>query len=441
MLSSLLSTIFRAPPAAAEERHALDNPNVDINNPAAIEQLFGVTPTRSGISVSEEAALRFGAVYACINVLAQTVGSLPLHVYERDGDSRTRADGHSLQGILHDEPNPTMTSAAWREALMTHAAGWGNHYSLIEQTRGGRILGLWPLMPWATTPRKLKSGEIVYDAMLADGTRETLPADEVLHVPAVSFNGIVGLSPIGQTREAIGMGIAAERFGANFFANDARPGLVIELPQMNREEGARVKTELQQKLGGDKRFSTLVLGPGMKADSFGMPLTDAQFIESRKFSRTEIAGIFRVPPHMIGDLERATFANIEHQDLAFAKHTIRPWLVKIEQEINRKCFSRDERGRYFVEFNLDGLLRGDFKSRMEGYKLGIEAGVWPVNEVRAMENRGPVAGGDRRVVPKNMNLIDAETGEIVPDPNAARAASSQPEPAVTEPQQLEEAAP
>jgi HK97 family phage portal protein len=368
-----------------ETRASIENPSVPITDTVGMmEILGGGAASSAGVYVTPESAMRFAAVFACVRVLAETAASLPFQAFEDDDSGKKLAKTSRLYSLVHDQPNEWLTAFQWVELIVTHAALWGNHYSFIDQTEGGNILGLYPLLPSSVQPRRLETREIVYDVHTDRGL-ETLRSWQVFHVPGPGWDGLQGVSPITLMRNAVGIGMAADNFVANFFQNDARPGVVIETGvAASAKQGQQIKEEMDRKFGPGNKWKTMVLGPGLKLHPVTMPLTDAQFIEQRKFQRNEICAIYRVPPHMIGDLERATFSNIEQQDIGFAKHTMLPWLRRIEQEANRKLVSR--RSSVFCEFNLDGLLRGDFKSRMEGYQIGVNAGFFSRDEVRALEN-------------------------------------------------------
>lgn len=366
----------------------------------------GGAGTASGVTVTPEGSLASTAVFACVRVLAETVASLPLLVYERLGNGgRQRSPRHPLYELLHSAPNPEMTTFQWLETSMGHLALWGNAYSQIQWSNGGRPAALWPLRPDRVEMRR-EGGRLKYVYESAGGKR-TLDAEDVLHVAGLGGNGLVGYSPIRLAREAVGLGLAAQEFGARFFSNDATPSGLLTHPGVLGDEAHK---NLQgswearhQGVGNSHRVT--ILEEGMGYQQIGIPPEDAQFLETRKFQRSEIASIFRVPPHLIGDLERATFSNIEHQGIEFATHTIRPWVVRWEQALMRALFSPAERGRYFVEFLIDGLLRGDVASRNAAYAVAITNGWMSRNEVRERENLNPFAGGEEFLLPLNMATV------------------------------------
>lgn len=376
-----------------------------------------VRATASGVTVTEESALRLAAVYACVRVLAETVATLPLFVYERlPGGGRRRAPDHPLYDLLHSNPNPEMTRVDFMETVMGHVALWGNSVSQIEWLRSGRPAALWPVQPNRVVVKRDRAGRIVYEV----DSKATLQTGEVVHARGLSGNGLVGYSPIRLMRESIGLGLAAQEYGAAFFSNDATPSGILMHPGELGKEGTDNILESwdAQHRGAGNSHRIQVLEEGMKYEAIGIPPEDAQFIETRKFQRTEIASIFRVPPHLIMDLERSTNNNIEHQSIEFTVHTIRPWVVRWEQAMMRALLTPAERKRFFIEFQLDGLLRGDMRSRYEAYSVAINVGFMSRNEVRALENLNPFDGGDEFLVPLNMGTQD---GEANPQPRAMRA--------------------
>lgn len=350
------------------------------------------------------------AVYACVRVIAETVASLPLHFYEITPEGNMKATKHPLYRILHDEPNAEMTSFVLRETMLTHLLLWGNAYVQIIRNGRNEVIGLYPLLPEnMTVDRDPKTGELIYEYRSGTtGQTHVLSQSEVLHVPGLGFDGIMGNSPIAMERNAIGLGIAAEEYGSKFFANGATPSGVLQHPNVVKDP-KRVRESWNAAYGGaSNSHKVAVLEEGMSFHPISIPNNEAQFLETRKFQVTEICRIFRVPPHLVGDLDHATFSNIEHQSISFGVHTIRPWLTRIEQAMNKALLSKSEKTRYFVAFNMDGLLRGDYKSRMEGYAIARQNGWMSANDIRELENLNPMppeAGGDVYLVNGNMTMI------------------------------------
>jgi HK97 family phage portal protein len=383
-------------------------------------KLFGVFHSSGGNTINERTAMRTTAVYSCVRVLAEAVASLPLHVYRHRADGGKERDiNHPLYSLLHDEANPEMTSFQFRETLMTHLLLWGNAYAQIIRDGRGAPMGLYPLLPCNIEVRRGANGELVYiyrrnynesRADINSGT-VTLRRDEVLHIPGLAFDGLVGYSPITLAKNAVGMAIAAEEYGASFFENGANPGGVLEHPgQLKDPERVRDSWNSVYQ-GSGNAHKVAVLEEGMKFNSIGIPPEQAQFLETRKFQVNEIARIFRVPPHLIGDLEKATFSNIEHQSLEFVKYTLDPWITRWEQSLRQALILPSEKRAVFIKFNLDGLLRGDYASRMQGYATGRQNGWLSANDIRDLEelNRIPAAdGGDLYLINGNMTkLADA----------------------------------
>ena len=369
--------------------------------------LFG--PSGAGKSVSVQSAIQVSAVYACVRVIAETIASLPLHVYKVTDTGSEKATQHSLYRLLHDEPNREMTSFILREAMLTHLLLWGNSYCQIIRTGRNQIDSLYPLLPDRMEVDRDSNCKLTYTYSTSEGRIYRLAAEEVLHIPGLGFDGVVGYSPIALEKNAIGLGLAAEEYGSKFFSNGARPSGILTHP--NTVKNPKVLRESWNAAYGGSSNSgrVAILEEGMKFETISMPNNEAQFLETRKFQVSEICRIFRVPPHLVGDLEHATFSNIEHQSISFAVHTIRPWLVRIEQAINRSLFSEKEKGRFYAQFNIDGLMRGAYKERMEGYAIARQNGWMSANDIRELENMNPLTddqGGNAYLVNGNMIPIN-----------------------------------
>ncbi len=365
---------------------------------------FFFGPTSSGKTVNERTAMQTTAVYACVRILAETIASLPLHTYINTGTGKEKARDHPLYPLLSSSPNPEMTSFVFRETLMGHLLLWGNSYSQIIRDGSGKIIALYPLLPDKMAVKRSEKGEIYY-AYNKDGQEYILHAYEVLHIPGLGFDGLIGYSPIAMAKNAIGMAIATEEYGAKFFSNGANPGGVLEHPGVVKDPQRIRESWNAVYQGTSNAHRVAVLEEGMKFSPIGIPPEQAQFLETRKYQTEEICRIFRVPPHLVGDLERATFSNIEHQSISFVVHTIRPWLVRIEQSINKALFTPKEKEKYFVSFVVEGLLRGDYESRMRGYSIGIQNGFMSPNDIRSLENLNPIPseeGGNIYMVNGNM---------------------------------------
>ena len=364
----------------------------------------------AGKSVTARSAIQVSAVYACVRVIAETVASLPLHVYENTDSGSAKALGHPLYRLLHDEPNAEMTSFVMREVMLSHLLLWGNSYSQIIRSGRNDIVGLYPLLPDRMEVDRNSTGALIYTYTTTEGRTVRLAPEEVLHIPGLGFDGVMGYSPIALEKSAIGLGIAAEEYGSKFFANGATPAGVLTHPNTVKNPKA-LRESWNAAYGGSANANRVaILEEGLRFERISMPNNEAQFLETRKFQVSEICRIFRVPPHLVGDLEHATFSNIEHQSISFGVHTIRPWLVRIEQSMNRALFSDKEKGRFFTRINMDGLMRGAYKERMEGYAIARQNGWMSANDIRDLENLNPLSdadGGNAYLVNGNMIPITA----------------------------------
>lgn len=377
---------------------------------------FFLGNSTSGKRVNERSAMQMTAVYSCVRILSEAVAGLPLHFYRyTDNGGKEKAVEHPLYFLLHDEPNPEMTSFVFRETLMTHLLLWGNAYAQIIRNGKGEIMALYPLMPDRMTVDRDEKGRLYYeyntssdDAPTMKGSTVRLSPSDVLHVPGLGFDGLVGYSPIAMAKNAIGMAIACEEYGAKFFANGAQPSGVLEHPGTIKDP-TRVRESWQNTFGGSQNANKVaVLEEGMKYTPISISPEQAQFLETRKFQINEIARIFRVPPHMVGDLEKSSFSNIEQQSLEFVKYTLDPWVSRWEQSMVRSLLTPEEKKQYFIKFNVDGLLRGDYQSRMNGYAIGRQNGWMSANDIRELENLDHIPeelGGDLYLINGNMTKL------------------------------------
>lgn len=375
---------------------ARDKP-VDKAADAGYSFLFG--RTTSGKPVNERTAMLTTAVYACVRILAEAVASLPLHVYEyQDDGGKKLVHDHPLYYLLHDEPNPEMTSFVFRETLMSHLLIWGNAYAQIIRDGAGRVLGLYPLLPDKMEVQRDDRGNIYYvysrnsdeNPMFKEYGNIKLKAEDVLHIPGLGFDGLIGYSPIAMAKNAVGMTLACEEYGASFFANGANPGGVLEHPGVLKDPSKVRESWNSVYRGVNNAHKIAVLEEGMKYQQIGIPPEEAQFLETRKFQINEIARLYRIPPHMVGDLDKSSFSNIEQQSLEFVKYTLDPWVIRWEQSLQRSLLLPGEKGKYFIKLNVDGLLRGDYQSRMNGYAVGRQNGWFSANDIREMENMNPI---------------------------------------------------
>lgn len=392
-----------------------DKPKDYYSSPS-LRYLFG--RSASGTNVTEESAMQVTAVYACVRILSEAIAQLPLNIYEYQSDGgKKRVFDHPLYKILHDEPNPEMTSFVFRETLMSHLLIYGNAYAQIIRDGGGRILGLYPLLPDKMEVDRNEKGELVYKYSRYDDSNPNfkeygaivLNSDDVLHIPGLGFDGLVGYSPIAMAKNAVGMTLACDEYGSAFFANSARPSGVLEYPGALKDPAA-VRESWNAVYGGSKNANKVaVLEEGMTFKQISISPDEAQFLETRKFQINEIARLYRIPPHMIGDLDKSSFSNIEQQSLEFVKYTLDPWVVRWEQSLKKSLLLPQEKEKYFIKMNVDSLLRGDYESRMEGYAKARQNGWMSANDIRELEDLNPISDEDGG----NLYLVNGSFTKLV----------------------------
>ncbi|WP_116048586.1 phage portal protein [Amycolatopsis palatopharyngis] len=396
---------------------------------------FGGEPTAAGMHVSEETAMHYSAFFAAVRVVSEDVAGLPLPLYERLSKGKRRATEHSLYPVLHDVANPYMTSMQLRETLQGHAMTWGNGVAYIERNGAGEVDSLWPLRPDRLEIKmiELDKGKfsVAYKYRSGGGTPVILLPDEVLHIAGLGYDGVRGYSIVHHARQSIGLGLATEQYGAAFFGNGSRPGGVLKSDkQVSEPARLRMKADWENlHRGVDRSHRVAILEEGVDWQSIGIPPEDAQFLETRKFQVTDMARWMRVPPHKLGDLERSTFSNIEQQDLDYLKSALRSWLVRWEQAISLRLLTARERSRYFAEHLVDGLLRGDIKSRYEAYAIARNWGWMNADDIREKENLNPLPDGKGEVYLVPLNMVPAPSpdddvidGEVVENQKALPAA-------------------
>ena len=383
------------------------------NRTAGSAYAFYMGGSTSGKQVTERSAMQMTAVYSCVRILSEAVAGLPLHLYRyKEGGGKEKAIDLPLYRLMHDEPNPEMSSFVFRETLMTHLLLWGNAYAQIIRNGKGEVIALYPLMPNKMRVDRDEKGSLYYEYVHTSDEADTmknttvrLTPYNVLHIPGLGFDGLVGYSPIAMAKNAIGMAIACEEYGAKFFANGAAPSGVLEHPGVIKDP-QKVREAWQSQFGGSQNANKIaVLEEGMKYTPISISPEQAQFLETRKFQINEIARIFRVPPHMVGDLERSSFSNIEQQSLEFVKYTLDPWVMRWEQSLSRALFTEEEKKTLFFKFNVEGLLRGDYQSRMNGYATARQNGWMSANDIRELENMDKIPaeqGGDLYLINGSM---------------------------------------
>ena len=389
-----------------------DHPKID-NRTVGSSYSFYMGGSSAGKNVNERSAMQMTAVYSCVRILAEAIAGLPLHLYRyKEDGGKERAIDNNLYHLLHDEPNKEMSSFIFRETLMTHLLLWGNAYAQIIRNGKGEVVALYPLMPNKMQVDRDENGELYYiytrssdEAKTMEGATVYLTPRDVLHIPGLGFDGLVGYPPIAMAKNAIGLAIATEEYGAKFFANGAAPSGVLEHPGTIKDP-SRLRENWNSTFGGSANSGKVaVLEEGMKYTPISISPEQAQFLETRKFQIDEIARIFRVPPHMVGDLEKSSFSNIEQQSLEFVKYTLDPWVIRWEQSLSRSLLNEDEKRKYFFKFNLEGLLRGDYESRMSGYATARQNGWMSANDIRELENLDKIPaedGGDLYLINGNM---------------------------------------
>ena len=394
--------------------------NISISDlDAAMDLAVNGQPSHAGVDVSGDTAMNFSAVFCAVNIVAGTIASLPLQLYRRVGNGKEPYRDHPLYDVLHNLPNPEMTSYVFRETLQEHLLLWGNAYAEIRRDRVGRPVELWPWNPAGVQTKRADDGTLFYEIQETATEKRAIPAVNMLHIPGLGFDGRLGYSVIAKARETLGLGLAMEEFQARFYGQGTNIGSVLEHPgRLSADAHERLIKDIQEKRGGlSNAHKSMILEEGMKFVKTGMPLEDAQFLESRVFQISEVARWFNLPPHKLKELSKATYSNIEQQQIEFVQDSIRPWAVRWEQHIAWKLLKEDERRELFAEFNLDGLQRGDTKSRMEAYSLMRNVGAISADEIRAKENMNPIGGlaGEMYWKPLNMGDADKEEVEVIPE--------------------------
>lgn len=364
--------------------------------------------TSAGVSVTPISAMQHTAVWGCINILSQSIAVLPLSLYKRETKNKrlvsSKAYNHPLFSLLHDEPNSDMTSFSWRVSAMVHLGVRGNHYSQIIRNNGGKVVGIYPLIPENMKIVRLGSGVLAYLYTSSQYGEVPLSSDEVLHFKGMTLDGIVGMNPIEHNRNTIGLSMAMEEFGGTYFKNGANGGGVLQTDKsLSQDAFDRLKSDWGSKYAGLVNANKpIILEEGLKWEKLAISNEDSQFLQSRKFQKSDIASIYRIPPHMVNEMDKATFGNIEHQSMQFVIDAIMPWVVSMEQEMNRKLLSKSEKANHYIKFNLAALLRGDTTTRYTAYGAGIKDGWMTRNEAREMEDMNPLDGLDDPLYPLNM---------------------------------------
>lgn len=388
----------------------------------ALANWFGGGPTSTGINVTTETAYNSSAFWSAVAIVSGDVASVPLELIKRSakGDSEPFVDSKTYQ-LVHDTPNPEMTSLVFREALQSHVLTWGNAYAEIERDGMGRPKALWPLTPDRVVPFRNSRGDVQYRVINVGQTDSILDASDVVHVPGLGFDGLMGYSVIDKARESIGMGLAMQKFGGTFFGNGSTFGGVLSTASPLTQP---VKQSIRESIdavhtGVDRAHKFVILGNGFQYTKLGIPPNDAQFLESRRFEIEEMARWFHMPQHKLNGLDHATFSNIEHLDLEYYKGCLRGWYVRWEQELNRKLISPLERRQQSFRHNVEGFLRGDSASRTAFYQSMFSIGVFSQNMILEKENLNGIGpDGDTHYVAANMMPIERAIRPPEPPPVA-----------------------
>lgn len=402
-----------------EQRATIESPSTPLTS-ANLAVRFGGEPTLAGVTINEHTALGIAAAFACVRVLAETVGSLPCHLYRRLERGKERATDHPLHRLLRVAPNPEIDASRFFSTLQGHVATWGNGYAEKELDQANRLVALWPLTPNRVTPKR-ENGRRFYEVQNPKGGPPTiLPPERVFHVAGFGFDGLRGYSVVYLARKALGLAAATEEYGSRYFGQGARMQTTITHPTTLSDKAyGRLKEQLAQRHEGLSNSHRLqLLEEGMQVHQTSFAPDDSQFLQTRKFQVVEVARMFRMPLSKIQELDRAIHSNIEQQDIEFVRDTIRPQLVFWEAAIHTQLMARAEQSEIFAEFLLDGLLRGDTKTRHEAYTSGIQWGYLTRNDVREMENLNPIEGGDEALVPLNMipaSMLTKVQGSTEPD--------------------------
>lgn len=387
----------------------------------ALVALFGGHETEAGVSVTESTALQSSAVWSAVRVISESAGSLPLHLYQKEGRGRTRATDHPLYGILRDNPNPYTPALSFRETLLAHSLLWGNGYAEIERDLLGRPVALWILRPDWVTPEIQEDGTPVYIYRHPTLGQQELGPSQIFHIRGLGFDGLKGYSVVEMARDSMGLTIAAERFGARLFGSGAKPSGVLTTPgHLSDDALARLRrdfTAAHAGLGNSHRVA--ILENGLTWQAIGIPPEDAQFLQTRTFQLSEVARWFNIPSSKLRDNAGKSYSTLEQENWAFLSETLRPWLVRIEQEVQAKLLMPYEKGQFYAEHLVDGLLRADLTARYQAYAIARNWGWFSVNDIRTMENLDPVPGGDTYLQPLNMQALDSSGGATAPSATPA----------------------
>jgi len=384
------------------------------------QELFVSTGSYSGVTVSNESSMQLSAVFSCIRNISEDVAKVPVKVFQGNEEGKERITEHPLHTILNYQANPEMTAMDFRQTLTAHCLGWGNGYAEIQRNIIDGIVALWPLHPSKVKPERATNGQIYYEFQQDDGSTRNIPLENMLHIKGLGGDGLVGYNVIHYARESLGLAKAAEMFGATYFGNNTVLGGTLSHPNRLSEKAKAglVKSIKDKHQGADKAHNVMILEEGMKWEKTVIPPEESQFLETRQFTVPEICRWFRMPPHKVADLTRATFSNIEHQDIEYVKDCLMAWFKRWEVGIWWKLLNDSEKKRgLYIEHTVEGLLRGDIQSRYAAYQVSLgnnnNPGFMTINEVRALENLNPVDGGDELFSPQEPETPAPQ--EAIPD--------------------------
>ena len=384
------------------------------------QSLLFIPRSDSGMRINHDTALMLSTVWGCVRVISEALSQLPWRVMRRSDNGNEIVPSHPADRLLHVEPNGELTPAVWRELMLRDVLTWGNGYSEIERDASQRPIALWPISPDRVMPERVSGVGLVYWVYNRSGDPTPVPPESIFHLRGLG-DDLSGWSVIQHARNAIGLGMAEEQSVSAFLRNDSRPaGILTPKGSLNKVSAEQIRAEWEEIYGGSgNRGRTALLPVSMDYQQMGLPSADSQLLENRQFSVLEICRFFRVPPHKVFDLTRATFSNIEHQAIEFVQDTLVPWGVKLEQEANRKLIAAPARSRMFTKVNFNALLRGDFESRAKGYQMLFDRGIYSINDILELEDRNTIGSdGDERFVPMNFQTLThaLEEPEPVPAP-------------------------
>jgi HK97 family phage portal protein len=392
-----------------------------LNDPKAWDpmlwNLYG-SRDHAGEHVDEQSALTYSAFWCAVRLISETAAALPLHLCQTAGRGKRKALDRYAYHVLHTAANQYMTAMQCRETMIAHVLTWGNCYAEIIRNELGELTALWPITP-DRVKVEMTGGELTYRIRVSGAEDVILPRSKVLHVAGLGFDGFMGYSVVAMARKSLGLSMALETFGANYFANGTHPGVIVSHPgQLNEQAHQRLKVALVDAYSGlGNSHRLMLLEDGMKLEKLGIPPNDSQFLESRAFQVPEVARWFNLPPHKLRDLTKSSFSNIESEQISFVQDAILPWLVRLEQSFNQQLLSDADRRRgFYYKHVVEGLLRGDTKSRGEFYSSLLDRGVFSINDVRELEDRDPVEGGDVHLVPLNMTTLE-NAGKVTDQAN------------------------